>query len=61
MKRIINFAEAFAKEIAGALTPEVKRAICEDAKKVISLTMTGAWALLAIALVSDVEATIKGA
>lgn len=61
MKRIIAFAEAFAAEIKAALTPDEKRAICEDAKKVIALTMTGAWAVVATTLITDLENTIKGA
>lgn len=59
MKRIIHFAEAFKAEISTALSPEVKRQICEDAKQVIALTMTGAWALLATHVIADIEATIK--
>ncbi len=59
MKRIISFGKAIASEIKNALTPEQKRTICEDAKEVIALTMTGDWASLATHIVSDIEATIK--
>lgn len=61
MKRIISFAQAFEAEIKTALSPEAKKAICEDAKQVIALTMTGPWAALAIHLISDLELTIKAA
>lgn len=58
MKRIFHFAEAFAHEIAGAVTPAEKRIICEGAKKVIGVVMTGPWAALATAIVNDLEKTI---
>ena len=61
MKRLIHFAEALAAEAKAALTPEAKKAICEDAKSVIAAFMTGPWAALAMALVNDLEGTIKGA
>jgi hypothetical protein len=60
MKRIIHFAQALKAEYETiGLTADQKRTICEDAKAVIAFTMTGAWALLATALVNDLEKTIK--
>ena len=61
MKRLIHFAEAFAAEAKGALTPEAKKALCEDAKAVIATFLTGPWAALAIAIVGDLEKTIVAA
>ncbi len=55
MKRLVHFAEALATEAKAALTPEAKKALCEDAKMVISVFMTGPWAALATAIVSDLE------
>lgn len=57
MKRIIAFASAFKAEIENA-TPETKKAICEDAKVVVGLTMSGHWATLALHVITDIEATI---
>lgn len=58
MKRIIDFATILKAEIENA-SPETKKTICEDAKIVVSLTMTGAWASLATHVITDIEATIK--
>lgn len=58
MKRLVHFAEALAAEAKAALTPETKKALCEDAKAVIATFMTGPWAALATAIVSDLEKTI---
>ena len=60
MKRIIDLEQAFMLEIKGALTPDAKRAICDDTKTVIGLLFTGPWANLAIRIVSGIEATIQG-
>ncbi len=59
MKRIIHFSEAFASEIKNSLDANQKRQICENAKKVVSLTMNGSWAALAIHIIDDIEKTIK--
>jgi hypothetical protein len=61
MKRLIHFADALAAEAKAALTPAAKKALCEDAKLVIATFLTGPWAGLATAIVSDLEKTIVGA
>ncbi len=60
MKHLIHFAQALKAEFeATGLTADQKRAILEDAKTVIGLFLSGAWANLATALVNDIEKTIK--
>lgn len=59
MKKLINFFEALDTEAKAALTPEVKKELCEDAKGVISKYLSGPWALLALSAVSELEKTIQ--
>lgn len=61
MKHLIHFGEVLALEAKAALTPEAKKALCEDAKTVIAMFLTGPWAALALAGVNDLEKTIAGA
>lgn len=58
MKRLHNFFEMVKAEWQTVVTPAEKRAILEDAKVIIGDILTGPYAMLATALINDLEKTI---
>lgn len=55
MKKLIQLFSALKNEIEAAVTPDVKRTICEDAKQLVMLTLTGPWQALALLFIGDIE------
>ncbi len=59
MKRIKLFLSALEAQLAIALTPDVKKQYCDDAKLLAPKILNGIWLEIAIIGISVLEATIK--
>lgn len=59
MKKLNHVISILKAEIEAALTPTIKKEICEEAKVLASSVLNGIWLELALIVIGDVEATIK--
>lgn len=59
MKKFNLFLQGFKSEITSAVTPELKKELCDEAKILIADVVPGIWGTLAVLLVTEIESTIK--